>query len=82
MRDIGKRDIFSVVDDHRDEELPRPANDNYQRLDLTMKLFEPGSILDQRDYKKPDRREEFGLAVATAICALVLVVAYIVPLLK
>ena len=47
-----------------------------------MKKFEPGNILKQSDYKKPTRREEFGLAIAFAICALVLFVAFVVPLLK
>jgi hypothetical protein len=47
-----------------------------------MKSFEPGSFFKQRDYTKPSRREEFGLLVAAAICALVLVVTFVVPLLK
>jgi hypothetical protein len=47
-----------------------------------MKSFEPGEVLKQSDYKKPSRREEFGLVAASAICALVLIVAFVLPLLK
>jgi hypothetical protein len=47
-----------------------------------MKKFEVGSFLTQRDCTKPSRREEFGLLVASAICALLLVAGFIVPLLK
>ncbi|WP_426615277.1 hypothetical protein [Bradyrhizobium sp. McL0616] len=67
MRDIGKRGTFSVVDDRPDEELPRPANDNY----LAMKLFEAGSILEPRDYDPAaEDLKHFGLLFALCVGAL------------
>jgi hypothetical protein len=45
------------------------ANDNYKR---TNNPFEVGSILTERDYTEPSKRERFGLIAAGAICFAVL----------
>jgi hypothetical protein len=59
-----------------------PANENYQLTSQSMESFEKGSVLAQRDYTKPSKRSQLGLIVACGICALVLIVAFVVPLLK
>jgi hypothetical protein len=48
------------------------ANDNYKRTNNTMKDVEVGSILTQRDYTEPSKREQIGLIAAGAICFVVL----------
>jgi hypothetical protein len=43
------------------------------------KNFEPGSILKQRDYTKPN---QIGLIVSLLVGVLIIVVAFVIPLLK
>lgn len=60
--------------------LVSPANDNYTPIDLSMKSFEAGSILDPRDYTAPNKMSQAGLTVIAALCVLALA-AFIFPLL-
>lgn len=50
-----------------------PANDNYQLTSKSMKSYEAGSILS-RDYTKPSKREQMGLILTIAFCAVALAV--------
>jgi hypothetical protein len=73
--------IIQIPDAALNEKLI-PANDNYKPTSLSMENFEAGSILSQRDYTKPSRRNQIGLIVSAAVCVLVIAVAFVLPLLK
>jgi hypothetical protein len=51
-----------------------PANDNYLLIDSVTESFERGSILSQRDYTNPSRRNHVGLIVTATVCVLALIV--------
>lgn len=55
------------------------ANDNYKLKNQSMKSFEAGSVLARSDYTK---RSQLGLIVSVGLGAVLLTVAFIVPLLK
>jgi hypothetical protein len=55
------------------------ANDNCKPITSGMKSFEQ-SVLVQRDYTKPSKRNQIGLIVSGALWASVFVVAFVVPL--
>jgi hypothetical protein len=56
-----------------------PANDNYTPINPSMKSFEAGSVLAQSDYTK---RSQLRPIVSIGLTAILLTVAFIVPLLK
>jgi hypothetical protein len=70
--------IVEIPDQELNDKLI-PANDNYQQTSQSVESFEEGSILSQRDYTQPIKRNHLGLIVACGIAALVLVVVFIVP---
>jgi hypothetical protein len=51
-----------------------PANDNNLQIDCLMKSFELGSILSQRDYTKPSKRNHVGFIVMATVCVLAIAV--------
>ena len=94
----GGRAIFKLVDDRPESsksliqviEIPDaklnekliPANDNYKLTNLSVENFEADSILAQRDYTKPSRRNQISLIVSIGVCLLVTAIAFILPLAK
>jgi hypothetical protein len=55
------------------------ANDNYKPTNLSMKSFEVGSVLAQRDYTK---HSQLGLILSIGLGAIVFTLVFIVPLLN
>jgi hypothetical protein len=51
-----------------------PANDNYELTSLSVEAFEAGSILAQRDYAKPSKRNNLGLIAVLCAGAIVMFV--------